>query len=171
MNCNLFYNSLFTVYNSLHVLGPNSYVEHWNFTETILPTPPPPHRTPPLNRIENRYDTIFSYGGSTIKGLGSNTQNLVKIFKGLVTLYAFCPFQFTIRHTTAPCLIEPVSYQTWWSPFTGRLLVVQGNGTPDLDQTFAQLLFKRDHFHSCPLVSLLKISYYNSTPPPSRSTQ
>ena len=47
--------------------------------------------------------------------------------------------------------------------------MVQGNCTQNLDQIFAQLLFRRDHFHSCSLISLFKISYYNSnTPPPSR---
>ena len=46
--------------------------------------------------------------------------------------------------------------------------MVQGNCTQNLDQIFAQLLFRRDHFHSCSLISLFKISYYNSEqhPPP-----
>ena len=50
--------------------------------------------------------------------------------------------------------------------------MVQGNCTLNLDQIFAQLLFRRDHFHSCSLISLFKISYYNSNnaphPPPPR---
>ena len=111
---------------------------------------------------------FFPFEGGPSSVRGSHTPNLVQIFKGLVTLYAFSPFQFTIRHTTAPCLIEPVSDQTWKSPFTGGLLVVQGNCTPNLDQIFEQLLFRRDHFYSCSLISLFKISNYNSTPPPVR---
>ena len=46
--------------------------------------------------------------------------------------------------------------------------MVQGNCTPNLDQIFEQLLFRRDHFYSCSLISLFKISNYNSTPPPLR---
>ena len=49
--------------------------------------------------------------------------------------------------------------------------MVQGNCTPNLDQIFEQLLFRRDHFYSCCLISLFKISYYNSNnapPPPLR---
>ena len=45
--------------------------------------------------------------------------------------------------------------------------MVQGNCTPNLDQIFARLLFRRDHFHSCSLISLFKISYYNSNHAPS----
>ena len=71
----------------------------------------------------------------------SHAPNLVQIFKGLVTLNPVNPFLFTIRHTTARCLIKPVLEKTWWSPFTGGLLVVQGNCTPNLDQKFAQHLF------------------------------
>ena len=48
--------------------------------------------------------------------------------------------------------------------------MVQGNCTLNLDQIFAQLLFRRDHFHLCSLISLFKISYHNSNdaPPPLR---
>ena len=54
------------------------------------------------------------------------------------------------------------------APFTGGLLVVQSNCTPNLDKIFARLLFRQDHFRSCSLISLFKISYYNSNhaPPP-----
>ena len=56
---------------------------------------------------------FFPFEGGPSSVRGSHTPNLVQIFKGLVTLYAFSPFQFTIRHTTAPCRIQPVSDQTW----------------------------------------------------------
>ena len=207
MNCNLVYNSLFTVYNSL--FGPNSassrpnvvvsfhkwttcgprqlHIEFGpNIRQTSIPAVPlsfmflrfaiqnfrlqfdprPPPFCGPLNKIDNRYDTILSFRWWTNKC----PRNLVQIFKGLVTLYAFSPFQFIIRHTPAPCLIKPVLEQTWKSPFTCGLLVVQGKCTPNLDQIFAQLLFQRDHFHSCFLVSPFKITFCNSTyPPPFRS--
>ena len=46
-----------------------NYIEYSHFTVTIPPTPPPhAHRSPPLNRIENIYDTILSCRGSTKKG-------------------------------------------------------------------------------------------------------
>ena len=73
---------------------------------------PPPFRGP-LNKIDNRYDTFFHFEGGPPSVRGSHTPNLVQIFKGLVTLYVVSPFQFTIRHTTAPCRIQPVSNQTW----------------------------------------------------------
>ena len=129
-----------------------------------------PNRPPPfffaVDGIDNGYDTIFFCGGWTTKCQGKLKfiPNWVQIFKGVVTLYSFSPFQFTIRHTTAPCLIKPVLDQTWKSPFTCGLLVVQGNCTPD--QIFAQILFQREHFHSCSLVSPFKISDNNSTQPP-----
>ena len=41
---------------------------------------------------------------------------------------------FTIRQNTVPCLIKQVLDKTWWSHFTGGLLVVQGNCTPNLDK-------------------------------------
>ena len=196
MNCNLVYNSLFTVYNSL--FGPNRASSRPNvvvpfhkwttcgprqltkyspnfyssgttfihvpsfryskFQITIRPTPPPP-LCGPLNKIDNRYDTILSFRWWTNKC----PRNLVQIFKGLVTLYQFSPLQFIIRHITAPCLIKPVLEQTSKSPFTCGLLVVQGKCTPNLDQIFAQLLFQRDHFNSCFLVSPFKITVCNST--------
>ena len=56
---------------------------------------------------------FFPFQGGPSSFRGSHTPNLVQIFKGLVTLYAFSPFQFTIRHTTAPCRIPSVSDQTW----------------------------------------------------------
>ena len=66
-----------------------------------------------LNKINNRYDTILSFWDGPQSVRGSHTPNLVEIIKGLVTLYAFSPFQITIRHTTAPCRIQPVSDQTY----------------------------------------------------------
>ena len=73
--------------------------------------------TPPLavHSIKLIIDTtqFFPFEGGPSSVRGSHTPNLVQIFKGLVTLYAFSPFQFTIRHTTAPCRIQPVSDQTW----------------------------------------------------------
>ena len=96
--------------------GPLSFMfSHFTIQNFILQfeqRPPPPLRGP-LNKIENRYDTIFPFEGGPPSVRGSHTPNLVQIFKGLVSLYAFSPFQFTIRHTTAPCRIQPVSDQTW----------------------------------------------------------
>ena len=96
--------------------GPLSFMfSHFTIQNFILQfeqrLPPPPRC--PLIKINNRYDTIFPFqcGPSSVRG--GHTSNLAQIFKGLVMLYAFSPFPFTIRHTTAPCLIEPVSDQTW----------------------------------------------------------
>ena len=157
MNCNLVYNSLFTVYNSL--FGPNSELLsglqftihslqfniraegprqlHTEFgpnirTTSILAGPlsfmfshftiqnfilqfeqrPPPFAVHSINLIIDTTQ-LFPFEGGPSSVRGSYTPNLVQIFKGLVTLYAFSPFQFTIRHTTAPCRIQPVSDQTW----------------------------------------------------------
>ena len=82
-----------------------------NFILPFEPRPPPLRG--PLIKINNRYDTIFPFEGGPPSVRGSHTLNLVQISKGLVTLYAFSPFQFTIQHTTAPCRIQPVSDQTW----------------------------------------------------------
>ena len=95
---------------------------------------------------------------------GSYTPNWVQIFKGVVTLYSFSPFQFTIRHTTAPLSCKASIRLNVVVPFTCGLLLVQGNATPV--QIFAKLLFQREHFHSCSLVSPFKISDNNSTYPP-----
>ena len=122
------YNSLFTVYYSL--CGQNSellYVEYSLFTVTIQPNP----FRDPLNEIENRYNTIFSCEGWTTKGPGKPYTRFGPDFQR--TLYAFSPFQFNIRRTTDPCLIQPVLDQTRWSPLTGvQLLVVKGTWTPNL---------------------------------------
>ena len=80
------------------------------FHITIRTTPP--LFSSPLNKINNRYDTIFSFWGWTTKCPRKPYTNLVQIIKGLVTLYAFSPFQFTIRHATAPCRNQQVSDQT-----------------------------------------------------------
>ena len=74
--------------------------------------PPPPFA---VHSIKLIIDTtqFFPFEGGPSSVRGSHTPNLVQIFKGLVTLYAFSPFQFTIRHTIAPCRIQPVSDQTW----------------------------------------------------------
>ena len=63
-----------------------------------------------FHSIKQKTDqTQFSYiQGGTQSVRGIKTSNLFQIFKGVVTLYSFSPFQFTIRHTTVPCLIKPV---------------------------------------------------------------
>ena len=96
--------------------GPLSFMfSHFTIQNFILQfeqRPPPPFA---VHSIKLIIDTtqFFPFEGGPSSVRGSHTPNLVQIFKGLVTLYAFSPFQFTIRHTTAPCRIQPVSDQTW----------------------------------------------------------
>ena len=95
--------------------GPLSFMfSHFTIQNFILQFE---QRPPPLavHSIKLIIDTtqFFPFEGGPSSVRGSHTPNLVQIFKGLVTLYAFSPFQFTIRHTIAPCRIQPVSDQTW----------------------------------------------------------
>ena len=96
--------------------GPLSFMfSHFTIQNFILQfeqRPPPPLA---VHSIKLIIDTtqFFPFEGGPSSVRGSHTPNLVQIFKGLVTLYAFSPFQFTIRHTIAPCRIQPVSDQTW----------------------------------------------------------
>ena len=92
----------------IHVLS----CHYSKFHITIRTTPPPPFA---VHSIKLIIDTtqFFPFEGGPSSVRGSHTLNLVQIFKGLVTLYAFSTFQFTIRHTTAPCRIQPVSDKTW----------------------------------------------------------
>ena len=95
--------------------GPLSFMfSHFTIQNFILQFE---QRPPPLavHSIKLIIDTtqFFPFEGGPSRVRGSHTPNLVQIFKRLVTLYAFSPFQFTIRHTIAPCRIQPVSDQTW----------------------------------------------------------
>ena len=116
--------------------------------------PPPQDRSHPLNRIENRYDTIFACGGSTKKGpqkpytkFGPDIQRTCHDYS---THHCTMSYKASIRENVV------VSFHMWTTS-------VQGNCTQNLDKKFAQLLFERDRFHSCSLVSPFKISVCNST--------
>ena len=97
--------------------GPISFTfSHFTIQNFILQFEqrPPPFAVHSIKLIiDTTQCNFFPFEGGPSSVRGSHTPNLVQIFKGLVTLYSFSPFQFTIRHTTAPCRIQPVSDQTW----------------------------------------------------------
>ena len=94
--------------------GPLSFMfPRFTIQNSILRFDPRPTLYGPLNKINNRYETILSFWGLTTKCLRKPYTKCGPDIQRTCHAIRISPFQFTIRHTTAPCLIEPVSDQTW----------------------------------------------------------
>ena len=154
--------------------GPLSFMfSHFTIQNFILQFEQRPPPSLAVHSIKLIIDTtqFFPFEGRPSSVRGSHTPNLVQIFKGLVTLYAFSPFQFTIRHTIAPCLIEPsirpnvvVPFHRWTTCGPRQLHTKFGPNIRTTSIPAGPLSFMFSRF----TIQNFRLQF---DPPPSRSTQ